>query len=58
MTVGYADDIELESPRLFESLILGADLVDELSAHGAHTTDEEVENLVFGEEEGVMQHIE
>ena len=42
---------------LLEVLILVADLLDELAAHGAHTTDDEVQLLILGEEEGVVEHV-
>ena len=43
---------------LFQLVVLRANLLDELAAHCSHSADEEVEHLVFGEEEGVVQYIQ
>ena len=39
-------------------VVLCADLLDEFAAYCAHSADEEVENFIFGEEEGVVQYVQ
>ena len=56
--VADAHHVQLQPLGLHEHLLLGAQLLQEHAAHGADAADEEVEHLVFGEEERVVQHIE
>ena len=42
----------------FERFVLPTNLLDELSAHGSHTADKQIEHLVFGEEERVVDDVE
>ena len=39
-------------------VVLCADLLDEFAAYRAYSADEEVENFIFGEEEGVVQYVQ
>ena len=50
--------VQLQSARLHQELLLGADLLKQHAAHGTDTTDEEVQHLVFRQEERVVQHVE
>lgn len=56
--VGDADDIDLKAALGEEGGLLDPDLVDEATADGADTGDEEVEDIVAGEEEGVVDGVE
>ena len=56
--IADADDVELQSARLHEELLLGAYLFEEHAADGSDAADEEVEHLVFREEERVVEHVE
>ena len=58
VTRGYANDIELEAEFAHEFLALLAYLLYKAAAHGAHTTDEEVEHLVFAQEKGVVDYVQ
>ena len=50
--------IQLQTFGLHQVLLLRADLLQKHTAYGTDTTDEEVEHLVFREEERVVQHVQ
>ena len=55
---GYAHDIELQAEFAHQFLALLVYLLNEASAHGAHTADEEVEHLIFAQEKGVVDDVQ
>ena len=50
--------VELQTPVAFQFVILRAYLLDKFAANGAHSADEEVEDVVFGEEERVVKYVQ
>ena len=50
--------MEFQAIFYHQLLLLLADLLDKTSSHRAHTADKEVEHLIFGEEERVVNHIQ
>ena len=58
VTAGHTHHVEQQALLLLELLLLQADLLQKLTAHGAHTADEEVEHLVLREEERIMDGVE
>ena len=58
MTAGYAHDIELQPQFSHQLLLLLVYLFQEAASYRSHTADEEVEYLIFGEEEGVVDDVE
>ena len=58
VSAGNTHHVELESALVHQALALAANLLYEAAAHGTYTADEEVEHLVFGEEERVVYHVE
>ena len=57
-SVGNTYYVQLEPVLLHQFLALAVDLLDEASAHRSDTADEEVEHLVFGKEERVVDDVE
>ena len=57
-SVGNAHDVQFQPVLLHQLLPLHAYLLNQASAHRAHAADEEIEFLVFGEEERVVYDIE
>lgn len=56
--IGDAHHVQLEAVLLHQFLALAVDLLDEASAYRADAADEEVEHLVFGKEERVVDDVE
>ena len=56
--IGNAHHVELEPVLLHQLLPLAVNLLDEAAAHGTNAADEEVEHLVFGEEERIVDDVE
>ena len=54
LDVGDAHHVQLQSARLHEELLLGAYLFEQHASHCADAADEDVQYLVFGEEERVV----
>ena len=50
--------IQLEPALLHQFFALSAYLLQQTAAHGTHTTDKEVEHLILGQEERVMDYVE
>ena len=57
-SVGNTHHIQLETVLLHQLLALTLNLFDETSTYRADATDEEVEHLVFGKEERVVDDVE
>ena len=55
---GDADDVDFEPARAHQLFALLGDLVDEAAAHSADAAEEEVEFLILGQEEAVMDDVE
>ena len=55
---GDAHDVDLEAAVALERLLLLRDLGDQAAAHGADAADEQVELLVLGQEEIVVDDVE
>ena len=58
VSAGDAHHVEHEAALEHQLLALLAYLLNEAATHGAHATDEEVEHLVFREEERVVYDVE
>ena len=58
MPTYHTHHIELEATLLHQSLALATYLFYEAASHSAHTTDEEVEHLILGEEERIVYHVQ
>ena len=57
-TSGDSDDVDLEIAVLHQFFLLAGNLFDKLASHGADTADEQVQFLIFGKEETVVNHIQ
>ena len=55
-----ADPHEVDAQAAFfhETLALGCNLLEEASAHISRATNKDVDVLIFGKEEAVVEHIE
>ena len=55
---GNAHHVEFQLASLLERLVLRANLFDEVAANGSYATDEEVQHLIFRQEERVVEYVE
>ena len=52
------DHVQLQATRLHQELLLGANLLEQHATHGTDTADEDVEHLVFRQEERIVEHVQ
>ena len=57
-SVGDADDVDAQLVLFFQCQLLLSDLLQQVAAHGTGSDDEEVQLLVWREEEGVVDDVE
>ena len=57
MTVGDADYVQLQTAFFHQCLALTLDLVYQLAAYSADSADKQVQHLIFGKEEAVVNHV-
>ena len=58
LAVGNAHHVELQAVFAHQFLPLAVDLLYQAAAHRAYAADEEVQHLVFGQEEGVVDDVQ
>ena len=58
MTAGNAHHIDLQIALLHQLLTLTGNLFQQASAHRAYTTEEDVQHLIFRQEERVVNHVQ
>ena len=58
MTIGNAHYIQLQATFLHQLFLLTSQLLQEAIAHRTRATNKEIEHLVFGQEERIVNHIQ